>query len=170
MTGTVGYFSRLPILDTFGKTDAAIAATEPDTSSRAYLGFERGDGPSVLARQPDYIVPTRLLTLTERPLELAAPASLARVFGFKTERELWASPDFHRRYRLTSFRLGEGAHLVNPHDLEAVGDAIVEAASQDPDEARRRMGLLREQVMEHDVERWAAHFLEALGVGTAAST
>jgi trehalose 6-phosphate synthase len=66
--------------------------------------------------------------------------------------------------------LGEGAYLVNPHDLDAVGDAIVEASSQDPDEARRRMGLLREQVMENDVERWAAGFLEALGIGTAATT
>jgi trehalose-6-phosphate synthase len=61
--------------------------------------------------------------------------------------------------------LAPGAYLVNPHDLDAVGDAIVEAASQDPDEARRRMGLLREQVLEHDVERWAAGFLAVLGVG-----
>jgi trehalose 6-phosphate synthase len=63
--------------------------------------------------------------------------------------------------------LGEGAFLVNPHDLEAVGDAIVEAASLEPAEARRRMGVLREQVMEHDVERWATGFLQALGVGSA---
>ncbi|MEJ2890172.1 alpha,alpha-trehalose-phosphate synthase (UDP-forming), partial [Actinomycetospora aeridis] len=62
--------------------------------------------------------------------------------------------------------LGDGAYLVNPHDLDAVGDALVAAASQDPDEARRRMGVLREQVLEHDVERWAAGFLAALGVGT----
>ncbi|WP_433785826.1 alpha,alpha-trehalose-phosphate synthase (UDP-forming) [Actinomycetospora sp. CA-101289] len=61
--------------------------------------------------------------------------------------------------------LAAGAYLVNPHDLDAVGDAVVEAASQDPDEARRRMGVLREQVLEHDVERWAAGFLEVLGVG-----
>jgi trehalose 6-phosphate synthase len=61
--------------------------------------------------------------------------------------------------------LAPGAYLVNPHDLDAVGDAIVEAASQDPDEARRRMGLLREQVLTHDVERWATGFLAALGVG-----
>ena len=61
--------------------------------------------------------------------------------------------------------LGDGAYLVNPHDIHAVGDAIVAAASQDPEEARRRMGLLHAQVLEHDVERWAAGFLEALGVG-----
>jgi trehalose 6-phosphate synthase len=62
--------------------------------------------------------------------------------------------------------LGDGAYLVNPHDIHAVGDAIVAAASQDPEEARRRMGLLHAQVLEHDVERWAARFLEALGVGS----
>jgi trehalose 6-phosphate synthase len=60
--------------------------------------------------------------------------------------------------------LGEGAYLVNPHDLDAVGDAIVAAASQEPAEARARMERLRTQVLEHDVERWAAGFLEALGV------
>ncbi|MEJ2861144.1 alpha,alpha-trehalose-phosphate synthase (UDP-forming) [Actinomycetospora flava] len=60
--------------------------------------------------------------------------------------------------------LAEGAYLVNPHDLDGVADAIVAAASQDADEARRRMGRMREQVLEHDVERWAAGFLEALGV------
>jgi trehalose 6-phosphate synthase len=60
--------------------------------------------------------------------------------------------------------LAAGAYLVNPHDLGAVGDAIVEATSQDPDEGRRRMGALREQVLENDVERWAAGFLAVLGV------
>ncbi|MDD7938691.1 trehalose-6-phosphate synthase [Actinomycetospora lutea] len=62
--------------------------------------------------------------------------------------------------------LGEGAFLVNPHDLDAVADAIVAAASQDAEEGRRRMGRMHEQVLEHDVERWAAGFLEALGVAT----
>lgn len=62
--------------------------------------------------------------------------------------------------------LDVGAFLVNPHDLDAVGDAIVAAASQPVDEARARMGRMREQVLEHDVERWAAGFLAALGVAT----
>ena len=62
--------------------------------------------------------------------------------------------------------LGDGAFLVNPHDLDGVADAIVAAASQDGEEARQRMGRMREQVLEHDVERWAAGFLEALGLGT----
>ncbi|GLZ48699.1 trehalose-6-phosphate synthase [Actinomycetospora sp. NBRC 106375] len=60
--------------------------------------------------------------------------------------------------------LGDGAFLVNPHDLDGVADAIVAAARQDPDEARRRMTRLHDQVLEHDVERWAAGFLDALGV------
>ncbi|GAA4930814.1 trehalose 6-phosphate synthase [Actinomycetospora succinea] len=61
--------------------------------------------------------------------------------------------------------LGDGAFLVNPHDLDAVGDAIVAAATQDPEDARARMQRMHDQVLEHDVERWAAGFLEALGVG-----
>ncbi|MHC1558716.1 alpha,alpha-trehalose-phosphate synthase (UDP-forming) [Actinomycetospora sp. C-140] len=60
--------------------------------------------------------------------------------------------------------LGDGAFLVNPHDLDGVADAIVAAARPDPDEARRRMTRLHDQVLEHDVERWAAGFLDALGI------
>ncbi|PVZ13048.1 alpha,alpha-trehalose-phosphate synthase (UDP-forming) [Actinomycetospora cinnamomea] len=59
--------------------------------------------------------------------------------------------------------LAEGAFLVNPHDLDAVEDAIVEAAGLGTEEARRRMGAMREQVLHRDVERWASGFLAALG-------
>lgn len=60
--------------------------------------------------------------------------------------------------------LGEGAFLVNPHDLDAVGDAIVAAATHDPAHARRRMEHMHAHVLENDVERWAEGFLAALGV------
>jgi len=60
--------------------------------------------------------------------------------------------------------LAAGAFLVNPHDLDAVEDAIVEAAGLDTEEVRRRMDAMREQVLAHDVERWATGFLAALGV------
>ncbi len=58
-----------------------------------------------------------------------------------------------------------GAFLVNPHDIEGLKDTIVRAATANPAEARRRMRSMRRRVREHDVARWAASFLDALGRG-----
>jgi alpha,alpha-trehalose-phosphate synthase [UDP-forming] len=55
------------------------------------------------------------------------------------------------------------AFLVNPHDIEGLKDAMVRAATVSPAEARRRMRSMRRRVREHDVARWAADFLAALG-------
>jgi trehalose 6-phosphate synthase len=54
------------------------------------------------------------------------------------------------------------AFLVNPHDLDGIKNAIERAITVDPDERRRRMRVLRRQVMTHDVQRWARSFLAAL--------
>ena len=64
------------------------------------------------------------------------------------------------------------AHLVNPHDLDAVKRAIVIAATEEPATAARRMQSLRTQVLHHDVDRWANAFLtdlRASGSGTTAA-
>ncbi|WP_127781922.1 trehalose-6-phosphate synthase [Rhodococcus sp. X156] len=55
------------------------------------------------------------------------------------------------------------AYLVNPHDLDGVKAALVEALDQTEDEGRRRMRAMRRQVMTFDVDRWARSFLSALG-------
>ncbi|MFN8078853.1 MAG: trehalose-phosphatase [Kineosporiaceae bacterium] len=55
------------------------------------------------------------------------------------------------------------AHLINPHDIDGVKQAIVHAVHTPPREAARRMRALRRQVFSHDVSRWAADFLSALG-------
>jgi len=55
------------------------------------------------------------------------------------------------------------AYLVNPHDLDGVKNALIEAMTQDKEEGRARMRAMRRQVMVYDVERWARSFLEALG-------
>ncbi|KSZ60529.1 trehalose-phosphate synthase [Rhodococcus pyridinivorans KG-16] len=54
------------------------------------------------------------------------------------------------------------ALLVNPHDLEGVKRAIVEAIEEDPAERKRRMKTMHAHVMEHDVARWSRTFLEDL--------
>jgi trehalose 6-phosphate synthase len=52
---------------------------------------------------------------------------------------------------------------VNPHDIDSLKAAILQAATMDRRAARRRMLALRRRVMEHDVTAWANSFLTALG-------
>ena len=56
------------------------------------------------------------------------------------------------------------ALLVNPHDTDGVKAAIARALEMPDDDARERMRALRKQVLEHDVDRWAREFLDALGL------
>jgi trehalose 6-phosphate synthase len=58
------------------------------------------------------------------------------------------------------------ALLVNPHDINGVKAAVVQALEMPRDEARRRMKTLRRHVKRHDVDRWARSFLDALGLPT----
>jgi alpha,alpha-trehalose-phosphate synthase [UDP-forming] len=56
------------------------------------------------------------------------------------------------------------AVLVNPHDIQGLKDAIMQAAQLNPAEAGRRMRSLRKQVHDHDVTRWADAFLGRLRI------
>lgn len=51
---------------------------------------------------------------------------------------------------------------VNPHDIEGLKDAIVQAATMSPAEQTRRMRALRRRVREHDVADWSRTFLDDL--------
>ncbi len=57
------------------------------------------------------------------------------------------------------------AFLVNPHDVDDLKRAIVEAMEVEPEEARARMGAMRTHVFTHDVTRWARTFLDTLAAG-----
>ncbi|RUQ97686.1 trehalose-6-phosphate synthase [Labedella endophytica] len=52
--------------------------------------------------------------------------------------------------------------LINPHDIQGVKEAIVTAVEMDPRERKRRMRALRRKVLENDVAKWSATFLEEL--------
>ena len=54
------------------------------------------------------------------------------------------------------------ALIVNPYDVDGTAAALHYALTMDGAERRRRMVRLREQVMENDVHRWVAQFLQAL--------
>ncbi|MDI1463253.1 trehalose-6-phosphate synthase [Catellatospora sp. KI3] len=56
----------------------------------------------------------------------------------------------------------EQAWLVNPHDVDALKDAFVDAAFADPAEQRRRIEPMRSHLRRHDVDAWATGFLHRL--------
>jgi len=54
------------------------------------------------------------------------------------------------------------AFICNPHDIEGVKQTIRRAITAPEDERRRRMKAMRKRVADHDVQRWASDYLEAL--------
>ncbi len=54
------------------------------------------------------------------------------------------------------------AYLVNPYDADGMKTMIMRALEDPPEERRRRMRAMREQVATHDVHRWLASFMAAL--------
>jgi trehalose 6-phosphate synthase len=55
------------------------------------------------------------------------------------------------------------AVVVNPHDIDGLKTAIMEAINLDSKEAKRRMSLMCRSVEQHDVNRWSKDFLASLG-------
>ncbi len=56
------------------------------------------------------------------------------------------------------------AFRCNPHDPDAVKDALMQAINVEPAAGRRRMRLMQRHLRAHDVNRWAHSFLTELGV------
>jgi trehalose 6-phosphate synthase len=56
------------------------------------------------------------------------------------------------------------AFVCNPHDIEGLKQTIMSAIRTPADQRRRRMKALRRRVSDHDVQRWAARYLEALAL------
>jgi len=54
------------------------------------------------------------------------------------------------------------AYLVNPYDIDALKQRVLEAIHDTPRGKARRMRILRRQVFEHDINRWARLFLDDL--------
>ena len=56
------------------------------------------------------------------------------------------------------------AFVCNPHDIEGLKQTIMAAIDAPTDQRRRRMKALRRRVADHDVQRWASRYLEALAL------
>ncbi len=54
------------------------------------------------------------------------------------------------------------AFLVNPHDINGLKDRILGAMNDSPRNKARRMRVMRRQVFENDIEKWASTFLDDL--------
>ena len=54
------------------------------------------------------------------------------------------------------------AYLVNPHDINGLKDRLVEAMEDSPQAKARRVRMMRRQVFENDIDRWASTFLHDL--------
>jgi trehalose 6-phosphate synthase len=54
------------------------------------------------------------------------------------------------------------AFVCNPHDIEGLKQTIMRAVRAPEADRRRRMRALRKRVADHDVQRWAQRYLEAL--------
>ncbi|GAB3403824.1 trehalose-6-phosphate synthase [Flindersiella endophytica] len=60
------------------------------------------------------------------------------------------------------------AMLVNPYDVDGLKQALLDAVRMEPKEATRRMRSMRRILADHDVDRWANTFLDALSGDQAA--
>lgn len=56
------------------------------------------------------------------------------------------------------------AWLCNPHDIDGLKEVLEAAWNADEEEQKRRMKAMREQVFNHDVDRWANDILSSLGI------
>ena len=59
------------------------------------------------------------------------------------------------------------AYVCNPHDIAGLKQTIMTAMNAPEAERRRRMRAMRRRVADHDVQRWASRFLEALASAPA---
>lgn len=54
------------------------------------------------------------------------------------------------------------AYSINPHDIDGLKDRLVEAMNDSPQNKARRMRVMRRQVVENDIYKWANMFLDDL--------
>ncbi len=56
----------------------------------------------------------------------------------------------------------DGAILVNPYDIEAVGNAIAQALSMPLEDRRKRYERMMKRLLENDIFRWCSDFMRLL--------
>jgi hypothetical protein len=92
-----------PVIDMLGLNDVHIAHAASDGSATGRIGHEKGDGKYVLSRSPEYILLGNVAVLP-RPIE---ENEMASKLVQRSEHEIWADPEFHRRYERHSVKLSD---------------------------------------------------------------
>ena len=95
LAGCLPYQTEFPAIDMLGLTDYHIAHHLPSDFGHGLLGHELGDGVYVLSRSPDFIIFCPF-----------GDAVLRGIPCFRSDREIAASPDFRKYYRLVFYRSG----------------------------------------------------------------
>ena len=73
------------------------------------------------------------------------------------------------RFAGAAHELGEGAHLVNPYDVEAIADAIARAASMPLEQRIERYQSMMRAVETNDVFHWCRSYLAQLATEVKAT-
>ena len=104
--GSIAFHMDRYVIDMLGLNDVHIAHSKGAVSGamgQGRAGHEKGDGKYVLARSPDYILMGNVAVLPF-PVD---EATMAKKLVLKSEEELWADPEFHRRYELVCVPLAD---------------------------------------------------------------
>jgi hypothetical protein len=108
--GSIPYYSRLATIDMLGLNDEHIAHRDIPTLGQGFPGHEKGDGKYVLSRKPDYVI--------------LGSASGSEKPGFRSDREMFADPEFKKWYQHKSCRVADGQTL---HYYERRAAPLVQA-------------------------------------------
>jgi arabinofuranosyltransferase len=102
--GAIGYYSGVGVIDMVGIVDPVIAKEYLSIKSikKWIPGHTKGDGDYILSRRPKYIQLVDVLTkkLRKKPFDNS--------FNFKSIREIWNSPEFHKDYEFRSIKVLDG--------------------------------------------------------------
>jgi hypothetical protein len=101
--GAIAYYMDHNVIDMLGLNDVHIAHAAVDGSGSGRAGHEKGDGKYVLSRSPDYILLGNVAVL---PRAIEGDEMEGKLVQ-RSEREIWADPEFHRRYERQSVKLSD---------------------------------------------------------------
>jgi arabinofuranosyltransferase len=105
--GSIAYYMNLKVIDMLGLNDIHIARTEVENPGMGRAGHEKGDGKYVLSREPEFILLGNVAVLPYRLDE----KTIANRLSLKSEHELWANPEFHKRYEMVCVQVDPSSVL-----------------------------------------------------------
>jgi len=100
--GAIAYYSRFDVIDMLGLNDAHIGHMQVSDLGNGRAGHEKGDGAYVLSRKPEYILLGNVAVLG---FPITDSIMMSHKLVRRSEKEIWANPEFHRDYERVAVRL-----------------------------------------------------------------